>query len=350
MAKVVGFFELNNTFAKKKLKILFKIKMQKILGIGNALVDIMTSLENDNFLENFDLPKGSMQLVDKARSSRIYEGCENLKKQITAGGSAANTINGLANLGAKVGFIGKVGDDKFGKLFSEDLVKNKIEPLLQISNNETGNAMALISPDSERTFATFLGAAIELSADDLSEQLFNNYDILHIEGYLVQNHELLNRACKLAKENGLLVSIDLASYNVVEDNLEFLKGLTKKYVDIVFANEEEAKAFTGKEPEAALEEISGMCKYAIVKVGSKGSLIKSGNEKVEVGVIPVKSVDTTGAGDFYAAGFLHGLSQNLSLEQCGKLGSILAGKVIEVIGAKLGIDTWTEINKMVKEV
>ena len=323
--------------------------MQRILGIGNALVDIMTSLNDDTLLNDFNLPKGSMQLVDKVRSSSVYDGTSHLKKEITAGGSAANTINGLANLGVEVGFIGKVGNDKFGKLFSEDLIKNSIQPLLKSGKTETGYAQALISPDSERTFATFLGAAIELSASELSADLFKSYNIMHIEGYLAQNHELMQKAFQIAKDMGMMVSIDLASYNVVEDNLEFLKDVIAKYVDIVFANEEEAKAFTGKEPYDALQEIATMCKYAIVKTGSKGSFIKSGNEEVEVGVISVKSIDTTGAGDFYAAGFLYGLSKGLSLAQCGEAGSLLAGKVIEVIGAKLCADTWDDIRMIIPQ-
>ncbi len=323
--------------------------MKRILGIGNALVDIMTSLNDDTLLNDFNLPKGSMQLVDKDRSSSVYEGTSHLKKEITAGGSAANTINGLANLGVEVGFIGKVGADKFGKLFSEDLMKNSIQPLLKSGKTETGYAQALISPDSERTFATFLGAAIELSASDLSADLFKSYNIMHIEGYLAQNHELMHKAFQIAKDMGMMVSIDLASYNVVEDNLEFLKDVIEKYVDIVFANEEEAKAFTGKEPYEALQEIATMCKYAIVKTGSKGSYIKSGIEEVEVGVISVESIDTTGAGDFYAAGFLYGLSKGLSLKQCGEAGSLLAGKVIEVIGANISPDTWKEIKGIIPQ-
>ncbi|MEA3443463.1 MAG: adenosine kinase [Bacteroidota bacterium] len=324
--------------------------MKKILGIGNALVDIMTQLENDAILKDFELPKGSMQLVDKDKSEYVNSNTQQFKKAITSGGSAANTINGLANLSTPCGYIGKVGNDDFGDFFEKDLKQNNINPILFKSKTESGVAMALVSPDSERTFATFLGAAVELSADDLEVELFEGYDILHIEGYLVFNNELLEKAVSLAKQAGLKISLDLASYNVVEANLDFLKNITRDYVDIIFANEEEAKAFTGKEPEQALEEIATMCEIAIVKIGPKGSLIKKDGKSYKVDVIPAERRDTTGAGDLYASGFLYGLTKDLSMDKCGQIGTILSGKVIEVIGAKMPAETWNEIRKMVVEV
>ncbi len=324
--------------------------MKKILGIGNALVDIMTQLDDDTLLSKFELPKGSMQLVDKVKSDFVNENTNHLKKDITSGGSAANTIHGLANMAVNAGYIGKVGKDEFGNFFENDLKTNNIDPVLFKSNTESGVAMALISPDSERTFATYLGAAVELSASDLNLTDFQGYDILHIEGYLVFNHELLEKAVKLAKEAGLMISLDLASYNVVEANLDFLNRITSEYVDILFANEEEAKAFTGKEPEVALNAIAEICEIAVVKIGSKGSMIKKDGITYNVGVIDATAKDTTGAGDLYASGFLYGLTKNLAMKQCGMIGSILSGKVIEVIGAKMPDATWDIIREMVAEV
>ncbi len=322
--------------------------MKKILGLGNALVDIMTIIDNDSVLEGFELPKGSMQLVDEKRSATILAGIEHFEKSISAGGSAANTINGIANLGVETGFIGVVGKDEYGNYFNDDLVKNGIKPLLIKSDTESGRALALVSQDSERTFATYLGAAVELSAPHLNDGLFEGYDILHVEGYLVLNNELLETAMKLAKKNNLKVSLDLASYNVVEDNLDFLKRMVTEYVDIVFANEEEAKAFTGKEPEAALNELAELCDIAVVKIGKDGSLIKSDGKTNVVDIIPAERRDTTGAGDLYAAGFLYGLVKNLPLQKCGEIGTVLSGKVIEVIGAKMPASTWTTIKEMIK--
>jgi len=321
--------------------------MAKVLGIGNALVDILAQLESDETLNKFNLPKGSMQLVDAATSIKVNEGTNNLKKEIASGGSAANTIHGLAKMGIETGFIGKVGQDEFGKLFHDDMTKNGIKPLLLKSDTPSGKAMALISPDSERTFATYLGAAVEVSDNDLSSDLYEGYDFFHIEGYLVQNHELIETAVKFAKENGLKVSLDMASYNVVEDNLEFLKRIVKDYVDIVFANEEEAKSFTGKEPEEAIHDFGDLCEYAIVKVGKEGSMIKHNGEITIVDSINAKSIDTTGAGDLYASGFLYGLISGFPLKKCGQIGSILAGKTIEVIGPKMNEKKWEKLRIMI---
>ena len=324
--------------------------MTKILGMGNALVDIMTKLDHDGILDKFFLPKGSMQLVDIDKSDKLLSESKHLEKQLTSGGSAANTIHGLAKLGIETAFMGKVGKDEFGEFFHNDLKNSKINPVLFFSKSHSGRVVALISKDSERTFATHLGAAIELSADDLKSELFNGYNYFHIEGFLVQNHELLHKSVQLAKDNNLMVSLDLASYNVVEDNLEFLKTILIKYVDIVFANEDEARAFTGKEPEEALEILSEFCEIAIVKTGSKGSLIKKGNEKHKIDVIKVESFDTTGAGDLYASGFLFGLSKNYPLKKCGKIGTILAGKVIEILGAKMDDKKWEEAKAMIENI
>jgi sugar/nucleoside kinase (ribokinase family) len=314
--------------------------MTKIIGLGNALVDIIVFLEDDVLLEELELPKGSMQLVDIDKSGRVRKASEHLKSSFASGGSAANTIYGLARLGVETGFIGKTGKDDYGRIFKEDLEKSNINPVLFLSDTHSGRAVALISPDKERTFATHLGAAIELCADDLSKEHFSGYDYFHIEGYLVQNHELLEKALKLAKEKGMIVSLDLASYNVVEENLEFLKYIVEKYVDIVFANEEEAKSFTGKSPEEAMNDLADICEIAVVKTGKDGSLVKSGGQVFRIPAIEADVIDTNGAGDIYAAGFLFGLSQGWSLDKCAMTGGILAGKIIEITGARLDEKGW----------
>ena len=321
--------------------------MAKVLGMGNALVDMLIQIDGDDFLEKNSLPKGSMQLVDLETSKEILKSSEGFERSQASGGSAANTIHGIAKLGVEAGFIGKVGKDEIGDFFKQDLFDAGVNPELAESETKSGVSVALVSPDSERTFATFLGAAVEISAEDLTNEMFKGYDYFHIEGYLVQNYALIERAVQLAKENGLKVSLDLASYNVVEDNLEFLQRIVKDYVDIVFANEEEAKAFTGKEPEEALHAIAEVAEYAIVKIGSKGSMVKHQGKVYTAGVIEAKSVDTTGAGDLYASGFLFGLHKGVSLDEAARIGSITAGNVIEVIGAKMDGDRWKRIYDMI---
>lgn len=324
--------------------------MKKVLGLGNALVDIMTQVKSDDFLAKMELPKGSMQLVDNERAEYIYKNTSEFKRDLASGGSAANTINGLSNLLIDTGFIGKIGKDEMGIFYKNDLLKNKVKPFLLEGKQATGKAMALVTPDGERTFGTFLGAAIELTKEDISENWFEGFDYFHIEGYLVQNNELIEEALRLAKRKGLKTSLDLASYNVVEENLDFLKRIVSEYVDIVFANEEEAFAFTGKKPQQALEELALLCEIAIVKVGKEGALIKKGEEIVKVEAIPARVIDTTGAGDFYAAGFLFGQAIDMDLERSGKYGAILAGNVIEYIGANIPESKWLEIRKIISDI
>jgi len=325
--------------------------MRKILGIGNALVDIIIKLNNDRILDRFALPKGSMQLVDAAAALDIEKECADLKRSMSSGGSAANTIHGLARLVVSTGFIGTVGQDETGRFFQNDMVQAGITPYLSSSQTQTGRAISLVSPDSERTFATYLGAAVELSAEDLPDACFDDFGLLHIEGYLAPLQTLVETAMKKARKKGLQISLDLASYNVVESNLPFLKEMIAAYVDIVFANESEAQAFTGQaDPVDSLHEIARICKTAVVKIGEKGSLIQQENEVHSIGISPASCLDTTGAGDLYAAGFLYGMNHELPLDKCGHIGAILAANVIEELGAKISEDRWGKIKQAIEKI
>ena len=343
MPKVRAFNELSNIFNKI-------FKMKRVLGIGNALVDIMTLIDDDRLLERFSLPKGSMQLVDKGKSKIIKTETAEFRKTMTSGGSAANTIHGLAMLGAETGFIGSVGKDATGDIFENDMKQAGVNTMLLRHNSPTGTAIAMISSDSERTFATHLGAAVELEAEDLKTEYFRGYDIFYLEGYLVNNISLVDKACRIAKENKMEIALDLASYNVVDEYGAVFREIIDKYADIVFANGDEARSLTGLDPEEALGEIAGKCKIAIVKIGKEGSLVQQGNEIIRIESLPVSSKDTTGAGDLYASGFLYGYSNNLSLEKCGLLSSLLAGRVIETIGARIDAEKWPEIREIVSEI
>jgi sugar/nucleoside kinase (ribokinase family) len=208
--------------------------------------------------------------------------------------------------------------------------------------------MALISSDSERTFATYLGAAVELSANDITHDIFEGYDYFYIEGYLVQNHDMIEKAMRLAAQANLKICLDLASYNVVEANREFFQELITRYVDILFANEEEIKALSGKSPEEGARELGGKLDLAVIKMGAEGSFCYSGGEMLRIGVRPSRPIDTTGAGDLYAAGFIYGHMNGLSLETCGKIGAILSGRVIEMIGAKMDESTWEILRREIK--
>jgi sugar/nucleoside kinase (ribokinase family) len=318
--------------------------MKKVLGLGNALVDILVRIQDDKLLATLDLPKSCMTLVSAGQVNAILKQIAGFEKQETCGGSAANTISGLARLGVGTGYIGKIGHDPYGEFFAGEMRRHGTDARMSYGASQTGRALGLITPDSERTFATFLGAAVELEPSDLSPELFRGYDYFHIEGYMVQNHPLTRTALRLAKEAGLEVSLDLASHNVVRENLAFLQEMVGSYVDIVFANEDESMAFSGKKsPHEALVTISPQCRIAVVKLGKNGSLVKQSDERHEIGCIPANAVDTTGAGDLYAAGFLYGLIRGCALPVCGRIGSLLSGKVVEVVGAKLGEPQWLEV-------
>lgn len=324
---------------------------KNILGIGNALVDMLTLIPDDNILNELHLPKGSMQHVDAETSLKIGDFLKQFGNSMAAGGSAANTMSGAAKLGVKTGYIGKVSNDNLGHFFENEMTKTDVHPFMVTTKTPTGCAIAIISKDGERTFATYLGAALELSADNIQPELFEGWDMFYVEGYLVQNQALVNKALKLAKAKGMTIAIDLASYNIVEANRDYLHDIVKNYIDIVFANEEEAKAFSGLEdPEAALHYLATMCDIAIVKVGAKGSYAQHGDQVVKVGPIPAKVVDTTGAGDLWAAGFLSGFVNNEPLEKCVRRGATVAANIIEVLGAKMDEERWEKTLNSLKEL
>ncbi len=325
--------------------------MKKVLGIGNALVDILTNIDSDKVLDELLLRKGSMQLIDVDSLNLLQQKIAENKQYLATGGSASNTISGLAKLGISTGFLGKIGNDNIGHFFKEDALSQGVKTHLLTSENNSGCCIALISPDGERTMNTYLGAACELDIEDLDISIFNDYSVLHIEGYLIENQNLIEQTVSLAKKSGLKISIDLASFNVVDDNLDFLKRLVHEYVDIVFANEEEALSFTGKIAAEAVAHISEMCEIAVVKIGKEGSYIKANSgEKVYVPATLSKAIDTTGAGDLYASGFLFGFTSGYPLELCGKIGSIVAGHVVEVVGAKMNENRWDTIKKEIHQL
>ena len=326
--------------------------MKSILGIGNALTDILAVLPDDSLLDSFHLPKGSMQHVDMETGDKIWATLKPLGVKYVAGGSAANTIACTAIFGMPSGFIGKIGDDELGLLFKSDPERYGVKSLLLKGEHSSGRSMVFVSGgNAERTFAVYLGAALDLKPEDLKPEYFKGYDYFHIEGYLVQNQDLIRKAVQLAAEAGCIISIDMASYNVVESNNAFLHDIVDRYVDIVFSNESESRAFTQLEdPQEALREISRHCRIAVVKVGKNGSWVKQGEEEHYIPAWPAESIDATGAGDTYAAGFLYAHSLGMPLKVCGEVGSIIAAKVVEIIGTKIDIPRWRAAKQEIKDL
>ena len=325
--------------------------MKRILGIGSALVDILTQIPDDQLLQELNLPKGSMTYVDAETAVRIGERvARQYHSQRASGGSAANTMSGLAQLGVESGFLSKVGKDEVGQFFEKQMTETHVKPLMLKSDTPSGRVQALVTPDGERTFATCLGAAAELCADDIRPELFEGWDIFYVEGYLVANPTMLKKAVETAKAKKMTIAIDLASYNVVEESRDYFMQLIENYVDYVFANEKEAFALTGLEPLQALDFIASRCEIAVVKVGAKGAYIKRGNEMETVAPIKAHVIDTNGAGDMWAAGFLAGLVQGKDLKTCGTMGGIVAANVIEVLGTKMDAERWEKIHAAIAKL
>ena len=329
--------------------------MKSILGIGNALTDILAVFPDETMLREYHLPPGSMQHVDLETGDRIWDKLKEVGVKYVPGGSAANTITCTSIFGMPSGFSGKIGNDELGHLYRSSLEQSGVKTTLLTGTKGSGRAMCFITgANAERTFADYMGAALELVPEDLKPEFFEGYDYFHIEGYLVQNQDLIRKAVQMAKEAGCIISIDMASYNVVESNEAFFHNLVEKYIDIVFANESEARAYTKKEPREALDELAEQCRIAIVKVGKDGSMVKAGDEYHFIDPWPAATIDATGAGDTYAAGFLYAHSLGMPLKVCGEVGSIIAAKVVEVIGTKIDIPRWKaakeEIRRLIASV
>jgi sugar/nucleoside kinase (ribokinase family) len=323
----------------------------KILGMGNALVDVLAKLPNDELLRELNVEKGSMNLIDSEMRKAVFGKMTGLDIKRTTGGSVSNTALALKHVGVPVGFIGKVGDDEYGKFYINELLEAGVDMHLLYEPSFSGTAMAMITPDGERTFCTYLGAAAEMKDTDLDQAIFEQYSHIYVEGYLVQNHALIEKAMQLSKSLGLTVAYDLASYNVVAADREFIQHLIDEYVDILFANEEEAVALTGKTPGEAIHEIATKVETVVIKEGAKGSWVKNKDVFIHVPVYDkIQPVDTTAAGDYYAAGFFYGMFQGVTLEKCARLGTLLSYYIIQVVGTKLSQETWDEIQKKAKEI
>jgi sugar/nucleoside kinase (ribokinase family) len=319
-----------------------------IVGIGSALVDVLVNADDD-FLKKIGASKGGMELVDdnviNNTLSQISE-----KPHIVPGGSACNTVVGVGKLGGSARFVGKYGKDDFGLLFENDLKKNNVEPVLFKSDLPTGRVLSIITPDAQRSMFTYLGASSEILPEDISSECFSGAAIVHIEGYLLFNKDLILAALKKAKAAGALISLDLASYTVVEESKELLKKIVFDYVDILIANEDEARVFTGYTDEIkAVESLSENVDIAVLKVGKRGSYIHSSGKISRIKAIGTgAAVDTTGAGDLWAAGFLFGIVNQYSVEKCGELGSACGYEVCQVVGADIPDEGWQRIHSLLK--
>jgi len=312
-----------------------------VTAIGNAIVDVLAQAD-DAFLQKHQLPKGAMNLIDADTAERLYSDMGPGKE--ASGGSAGNTIAGIAALGGRTAYIGKVAKDQLGDVFTHDLravgVAYDTPPL--VDGLPTARSLILVTPDAQRTMQTFLGATTQLGPEDVNMQYITGSKVLYLEGYLWDQpraKQAMRNAAIAAHEAGVKVSFTLSdSFCVARYRAEFLE-LVDKHVDILFANEHEILSLYEVENfDDALQKVRGHCEIAALTRSEKGSVVLRGDEVHVIDAVPgVKVVDTTGAGDAYAAGFLYGYTQGLDLATCGRLGGAMAAQVIAQYGPRADV-------------
>ncbi len=313
-----------------------------LIGIGNAIVDIIVNIE-DEFLEINNLDKGSMNLINSDESQRLLENCKVIKQ--ISGGSSANTVVCLAELSNSVQFIGRVKKDQFGDFFSSDIKKSKTIFNTPPTNEgaSTAHSIILITPDAQRTMCTYLGASIEFEPRDIDFSVLKESKYLYLEGYLWDSELAKNaflKAAQIAKQFNTKIILSLSDSFCVDRHRESFLELIDEYVDIVFCNESEVLSLFKKDKLTNCQaDLSSLCELVVVTLGSNGSLIINKNDITEIkSMNKGKVIDTTGAGDIYAGGFIHGLINNYSLKKCGEIGSICAGHIITQLGSRSDID------------
>ncbi len=314
--------------------------------MGSALIDILAHAD-EGFLSKTGAVKGGMTYVNKEFIDETLL-LSSQPATLVPGGSACNTVVGVGKLGGTARFVGKCGSGAMAEFFENDLKRQNVEPTLLRSDSPTGRVLSIITPDAQRSMFTFLGASAELRPQDITKVRFTNAAIVHIEGYLLFNPELILKVLKTAKSAGARVSLDLASFNVVKESHELLQHIVESFVDILIANEDEALAYTGHKDETrAIQALAADVEIAVLKVGKRGSFIACSDQ-----IVPIQPqtgapvIDTTGAGDLWAAGFLYGLVNGYALEQCGELSSACGYEVCQVVGANIPDAGWERIKKL----
>ena len=308
-----------------------------ITFIGNAIVDIIAET-SDELLTELDIPKGGMQLINTKTADNLIDSIR--APLVVSGGSAANTAVGFSSFGGKACFIGQTGLDEFGDLFSKDINKsnvffqNKVSKIL----DKTSKSIILVTPDAERSMSTFLGASVKFNINSINEDLITNSKLLYIEGYLFDQPEAkkaIYHCCRLAKDKNIQIVFSLSDLFCVERHRNDFLNLIVEYIDIFFANEEEIKNLYQSNLNDCIQLIQSDVEMGAITLGSRGSIVFETKKEHIINSVAVKSlVDTTGAGDMFAAGFLYGYMYKHSIEECGNLGSKAAAEIIQYYGAR----------------
>ncbi|HUZ16988.1 MAG TPA: adenosine kinase [Spirochaetia bacterium] len=311
--------------------------MVDIYGIGNPLIDILT-LVDDSDIASLGLDKGTMRLIDDAERSALVEFLEGREQKYSCGGSCPNTLIALASFGLSTALAGKVGDDEYGEIYRRQVSELPMQSELKTGSEPTGSSIILVTPDSERTMNTFLGANREFSADDVNEQTAAAAGYFYFTGYMwdteLQKAAIL-KALSIAERNGNRIAFDVADPFAVNRKRDAFLDLLQNHVSIAFANREEARILFNTETALdAVRRLSELCDVAVVKNGARGSYVMTDGKLWEIPAGDQKPVDTTGAGDMYAAGFLYGLIKGFSPRECGLCAAFVAEKIITQRGAQ----------------
>jgi sugar/nucleoside kinase (ribokinase family) len=310
----------------------------QVAGIGNALVDVISSVDRA-FIDAHGFPHGATTMVDLDRVEEVYDDLP--PAQELSGGSCANTIAGLASFGASVAFIGRVRDDQLGKVYTHDLrslgVHFDVPPATD--GPATGRCLVMVTDDAQRTQCTYLGASTFIGPEDVDPAVVARAQVTYLEGYLWDQppaKDAIRRAAAAARDAGRIVALTLSDPFCVERHRAEFRTLVENDIDVLFANEAEiCSLYEVDEFDAALQQVRRQCQIAALTRSEKGSVVVAGDELHVVDAHPVdRVVDTTGAGDQYAAGFLHGLTRGHDLATCGRLGSLAAAEVISHFGAR----------------
>jgi sugar/nucleoside kinase (ribokinase family) len=314
-----------------------------VLALGAPLID-QVLLVPEEFVENLPGEKGGSGMIDHETLQHLLDVCE-IQPVIAAGGSTSNTVKGMAELGIKCAIVGKIGDDAHGKIYKDQMHKHGVYPLFHESETPTGQVLCFVTPDGQRTMRSYLGASLELEHHELHESNFEGIELFHLASYSFYNQDLTKQSLDLAKEAGAKISLDLASFEVVETFHEKLHYYLKHYVDIVFANEDEARALTGKSEKDTCSYLAQFCEIAVVSMGKNGCWVAHEGELHFCSALPEEPVDTTGAGDLFVGGFLTAYLEGKSVKECAHYGSVTGAAVVKVIGASLPEETWDAIRE-----
>lgn len=322
------------------------LSQTKILGVGSPILDVLVNVDDAFLRERVPGEKGGMELVDIATIDAILDQTS-AKRSRAAGGSSGNTIAAMAKLGVASGFLGKLGDDEQGAFYQRRFAEAgaDVSRFKRDVNGRTGLCLSLVTPDSERTMRTYLGAAAAIVPEDISLEDFAGYTHAHIEGYMLFNEPVASKILRLAKEAGLVVSMDLASFEVVRAHRQSIPDMAKEYIDILFANEVEAAELCDgdRDPERFLTLTQEWCDIVALKLGKDGAIVSNRGVRSKIDALVVDAVDTTGAGDLWQAGFLYGVLIDASLAQSGAYGAKLGAEVVQVMGAEIPEDRWDAI-------